>query len=130
MNRDRVSQKMAQRLKGVWKWETELYYVGGILCYHVDCKPIGTEILPCPSLGELRERLTYDDFLAYPVTTDRYNWLYEVTADADALAEVWLETQPKLTPEEINQFERARSVEECNKENNFTLGGLVKKEKS
>ena len=116
MSNDHVSQPMAQTLKDVWKWETEKVVVP--FCYYTEGgykeewrivdRQYGkwhypTEWLPAPSIGELRERLTKDDFFYYYRMTFNHNiyhhedipvaWLYTVTASADELAKVWLWVQ-------------------------------------
>ena len=86
MSKDHVTQPMAARLQAAgWEYPVAEY--------------IGYDPLPLASIGELRERLTLDDFHIYwkENIIDRgfASWLYDVTADADALAEVWLETHGK-----------------------------------
>jgi hypothetical protein len=107
---------MAQTLKDVWKWETEKVVVP--FCYYTEGgykeewrivdRQYGkwhypTEWLPAPSIGELRERLTYSNFIKYRnfVWVDEMDfislarWFYDVTASADELAKVWLWVQRK-----------------------------------
>ena len=118
---DHVKQELAARLQAAgWEGETEFVYPRAKRKktfedrpWHISeletCESIFAEQLPAPSIGELRERLTLDDFHAYYLTLhfvyDKSQrtlrpsfdkWLYTVTADADALAEVWLWKEGKL----------------------------------
>jgi hypothetical protein len=113
-----VSQPTAQALRGAgWEWETEFAYMdnngwlpveGKIKCWH----PTRTWLWR-PSIGELRERLKDRDFRKYfsqSAVGRRWNkdrdtylyelsiWLLEVTASADALAEVWLWKEKEVKP--------------------------------
>lgn len=101
-----------------WKWETYFRYCpvpgmeklrGNEWCLAIRCEPSACPGLPCPSIGELRERLTWDNFIAYfnlviwpelklkksteHVWLQFARWFYEVTADANALAKIWLWAQ-------------------------------------
>lgn len=92
---DHVTQPMAARLQAAG-WPQKPTWVF----------PDGEEVYSeptTPSIGELRERLTWNDFKVY---YKRYEgvlydwevyaqWLYAVTASADLQAEVWLFTQGK-----------------------------------
>lgn len=113
---DHITQPMAARLKAAG-WEGETFWF-----YRIDRdtpiqsnlqqtwkRLLPNEWLPAPSIGELRwnadgtERLTKADFGDYylakiylardvPMFAE---WLFTVTADADALAEIWIWKEEK-----------------------------------
>ena len=104
---DHVSQPMAQRLAPLWEWKTEKVHripvegkphLTDREFHEQECEGQCGELLPAPSLGELRERLTYSNFIKYRnfVWVDEMDfislarWFYDVTASADELAKVWL----------------------------------------
>jgi len=111
MNSNHVDQPHAQLLKEAgWKWETErTHFLVWIVPVRYELREtnrcLDSQLLdyPAPNLSELRERLTWDDFDNYYIaevfSTENYRatfeptiqqWFYDVTADPNALAEIWV----------------------------------------
>ena len=99
-----VSQPVAQALKVAgWEGRTDRRYYEGSNKEWYSCRsnsppPITMRTgkwLPAPNISEIRKRLTKTDFENYIMChslgyASAYDWLFTVTASADALAKVWL----------------------------------------
>ncbi len=111
MNQNHVDLEHAQLLKEAgWEWETEKVWVWHytewlLVPFSLESVTIvtpryiqtPTKWLPAPNISELRERLTWDDFYAYwhrdykiKINLSLPGWLYDVTADPNTLAAVWV----------------------------------------
>lgn len=119
-DKNHVTQPLSARLKAAgWKTSTECSYFGESRILQPWNPYLPPSWLPAPSIGELREKLTKADFRdywfkavrkeeeyadldargrQYMMESDFSDWLYTVTASADALAEIWLSLKGKETP--------------------------------